>query len=114
MALAETFPGAVTVPSAARAGDVFGDMLAALASGEVDGVVDDDLVFVPLGDDPRFSLAFTVRTGNRWGVGVAKDRPELREELDSALAAVIADGRLEQVWRHWMPTLDYPFAAGTE
>jgi len=114
MALAETFPGAVTVAFGGESGDVFGDMLAALASGEVDGVVDDDLVFVPLDDDPRFSLAFTVRTGNRWGVGVAKDRPGLREEIDTALATVIADGRHEKVWRHWMPTLEYPFSAGAE
>ena len=114
MALAETFPGAVTVAFGGESGDVFGDMLAALASGEVDGVVDDDLVFVPLDDDPRFSLAFTVRTGNRWGVGVAKDRPGLREEIDAALATVIADGRHEKVWRQWMPTLEYPFSAGAE
>jgi polar amino acid transport system substrate-binding protein len=112
MALAETFPGAVTVAFGGETDDVFGDMLAALASGEVDGVVDDDLVFVPLDSDPRFELAFTIETGNRWGIGVAKDRPELLEEIDAALAAVIADGRLEQVWRQWMPTLEFPFPEG--
>lgn len=111
MALAQTFPGAVTVPFDGASGDVFGDMLAALSAGEVDGVVDDDLVFVLLDDDPRFELAFTVPTGNRWGVGVAKDRPELCAEIDAALAAVIADGRLEAVWQQWLPTLGFPFAA---
>lgn len=110
MALAETFPGAITVPFGGESDDVFGEMLAALESGDVDGVVDDDMVFVPLDDDPRFELAFTVRTGNRWGIGVAKDRPELLAEIDAALATVIADGRLATVWRQWLPTLDYPFA----
>lgn len=114
MALAETFPGAFTVAFGGESGDVFGDMLAALESGEVDGVVDDDLVFVPLDDDPRFSLAFTVRTGNRWGVGVAKDRPELRDEIDAALATVIADGRHAEVWQTWLPSLEYPFTPGAE
>ena len=38
-------------------------------------------------------MAFTIQTRNRWGIVVAKDRPELREEIDAALAAVIADGR---------------------
>lgn len=109
MALAETFPGAIPVPFGGESGDVFGDMLAALVAGEVDGVVDDDLVFVPLDNDPRFRLAFTVRTGNRWGVGVAKDRPELRDEIDAALAEVVADGRHRAVWERWLPTLDYPF-----
>ncbi|GAA3951224.1 ABC transporter substrate-binding protein [Actinomadura viridis] len=110
MALAETFEGAVTVPFGGETDDVFGDMLAALRSGEVDAVVDDDVVFVPLAEDPAFDLAFTVPTGNRWGVAVAKDRPEVLADLDGALAAVIADGRLEEVWRTWMPTLPFPLS----
>ena len=109
MALAETFPDVITVPFGGETDDVFGDMLAALAAGELDGVVDDDVVFVPLDSDPRFELAFTIATGNRWGIGVAKDHPELRDEIDAALAAVIADGRLELVWREWMPSLAFPF-----
>lgn len=113
MALAETFPGAITVPFGGQTDDVFGEMLAALESGEVDGVVDDDMVFVPLDDDPRFRLAFTVRTGNRWGIGVAKDRPDLLAEIDAALGTVIADGRLAEAWQRWLPTLDYPFAEGS-
>ncbi len=111
MALAETFEGAVPVAFGTDGSDdVYGDMLAALESGDVDAVVDDDVVFVPLGTgDPRFELAFTVQTGNRWGIGVAKDRPDLLAEVDAALAATIADGRHRQVWDAWLPTLDYPF-----
>ncbi|GAA2457577.1 ABC transporter substrate-binding protein [Actinomadura vinacea] len=108
MALAETFDGAVTVAFGGETDDVFGDMLAALRAGEVDAVVDDDVVFVPLAEDPDFEVAFTVPTGNRWGVAVAKDRPGLLAELDRALAAVIADGRLENAWRAWMPALPFP------
>ena len=108
MTLAESFEGAVTVPF--NSDHVYEDMLAALRSGEVDAVVDDDVVFVPLGEsDPTYELAFTVETGNRWGIGVAKDRPEVLAEIDGALAAVIADGRLHAAWTTWMPTLDYPF-----
>jgi polar amino acid transport system substrate-binding protein len=112
MALAETFAGATPVAfGAGGSDDVYADMLAALESGAVDAVVDDDVVFVPLGEsDPRFELAFTVRTGNRWGIGVAKDRGDLLAELDGALARVIADGRHRAVWERLLPTLDYPFA----
>ncbi len=110
MALAQTFTGAVTVPFGGASDDVFGEMLAAPSAGQVDAVVDDDVALVPFGDHPEYETAFTVATGNRWGIGVAKDRPELLAELDAALAAVIADGRLEQVWRQWMPTLAYPAA----
>lgn len=111
MALAETFAGAVLVGFGSDGSDdVYGDMLTALETGAVDAVVDDDVVFVPLGEsDPRFEMAFTVRTGNRWGIGVAKDRPEVRAELDGALARVIGDGRHRAAWDAWLPTLDYPF-----
>ncbi|MFF0447896.1 ABC transporter substrate-binding protein [Streptomyces sp. NPDC004609] len=110
MALAETFGGAVTVAFGGDTHDVFGDMLAALRSGEVDAVVDDDVVFVPLGEHPDFEQAFTVRTGNHWAVGVAKDRPGDLAALDGALARIIADGRLERAWAEWLPGLEYPFA----
>jgi polar amino acid transport system substrate-binding protein len=109
MALTETFDGAVPVAFGGDSGDVFGDMLAALRTGEVDAVVDDDVVFVPLGDDPDFDLAFTVRTGNRWGIGVSKERPGTLAELDGALGRVVADGRLAEAWAHWLPALEYPF-----
>jgi polar amino acid transport system substrate-binding protein len=110
MKLAVTFPGAVPVPFTGE--DVFGDMLAALRSGEVDAMVDDDVVTVPLGEDPAYDVAFTHPTGNRWGVGVAKDNPFLLADLNTALAAVVADGRLERSWRQWMPQLTFPLGAG--
>lgn len=113
MALALTFEGAEPVPFGAGSDDVYADMLAALKAGEVDAVVDDDVVFVPLGEsDPDFELAFVVRTGNRWGISVPKDRPEVLAELDGALGRVIADGRLRGAWETWLPTLDYPFDEG--
>lgn len=111
MALARTLDGALPVAFGGDSDDVYADMIAALGSGEVDGVVDDDVVFVPLGDsDPRFEVAFTVRTGNRWGIGVSKERPDLRAAIDGALERVIADGRHRAVWEAWLPTLDYPLA----
>jgi polar amino acid transport system substrate-binding protein len=112
MALAQTFREAVTVPFGGESADVYGDMLAALRSGTVDAVVDDDVVFVPLADSAEFDLAFTVATGNRWGLAVAKgNQALLAGALDDALAAVKADGRLRQAWRDWLPSLDYPFTA---
>lgn len=111
MALTETFTGAHPVAfGAGGSGDVYADMLAALEHGEVDAVVDDDVVFVPLGErDQRFELAFTVRTGNRWAIGVAKDRGAVLAELDGALGRVLADGRHRMAWQQWLPTLEYPF-----
>lgn len=107
MRLAETFPGAVLVPFAST-DDVFGDMIQAVRDGSVDAMVDDDVVTVPLGEDSDFRIAFTAPTRNRWGVGVAKTRPELLRLLDDALARVITSGRLEEAWTRWMPHLSFP------
>lgn len=108
--LANSFEGAVVVPFSGGSDDVYAEMLAALRAGEVFAVVDDDVVFVPLGDsDPTFELGFVVKTHNPWGIGVAKDLPELRSEIDGALGAIIADGRHRAAWEQWLPTLDYPF-----
>jgi polar amino acid transport system substrate-binding protein len=110
LALAESFEGAVVVPFGGDSDDVYAEMLDALRSREVDAVVDDDVVFVPLGEtDPTFELAFTVKTGNRWGIGVAKDRPDVLAELDGVLARIIEDGRHRKAWDEWLPTLEYPF-----
>ena len=115
MALVETFEGAVPVPFGAGSDDVYADMLAALLSEDVDAVVDDDVVFVPLGaTHPDYELAFTVQTGNRWGIAVAKDRPDTLAEIDGALVRLIESGRLRKVWEEWLPTLDYPFAVGPD
>ncbi|GAA1854876.1 substrate-binding periplasmic protein [Brevibacterium marinum] len=107
MALAETFTGAQLVPFG-PSDDVFGDMIQAVRDGSVDAMVDDDVVTVPLGDDPEFDIAFTEPTRNPWGVGVAKDDVLMLELLDTALAQVIADGRLAEVWARWMPHLPFP------
>nr|WP_237464830.1 ABC transporter substrate-binding protein [Leucobacter luti] len=112
MKLAETFPGAELV-SFGASDDVFSDMIEATRSGEIDGFVDDDVVMIPLGqEDPDFVEAFTVLTGNRWGIGVAPGNDALRGEINSALSAAVADGSLERVWTRWMPLLPFPLKPG--
>ena len=111
MALAETFEGAELVPFGGESDDVFGEMIDALRAGEVDGVVDDDVAFLALADDPGLEIAFTVPTRNEWGVAVSKARPEMRYALDGALTEVIRDGRLASCWESWLPGLTYPFGS---
>ena len=110
MRLARTFEGVDLVPFDGATDDVFGDMIAALRAGAIDGFVDDDVVMVPLGREPDLRLAFTVETRNPWGMGVRKGNGDLRERIDAALAAVKSDGRLRAVWSQWLPDdLEYPF-----
>lgn len=108
MALAETFAGAAVVSFDGSSADILGEMIAALRQGTVDAVVDDDVALLPLASDPDLEVAFTVPTRNPWGVAVAKDRGELRVELDEAIAAAIADGGIERAWQRWMPELSFP------
>lgn len=110
MKLAETFEG-VELVSFGASDDVFAEMIEATRSGEIDGFVDDDVVMIPLGkEDPDFVEAFTVMTGNRWGIGVAPGNDELRTEINEALEGAIADGSLAAVWKKWMPLLAFPLS----
>ena len=54
-ALAETFPGVDPVPFGGATDDVSATCSQALRNGEVDAVVDDDVVLVPLGEQPDFA-----------------------------------------------------------
>lgn len=111
MKLAETFPG-VELVSFGASDDVFGDMIEATRDGSVDGFVDDDVVMFPLAEqDPDFAEAFTIATGNRWGIGVAPGNDELRTAINGALNALIADGSLAAAWARWMPLLPFPLTA---
>ncbi|MDX3839741.1 substrate-binding periplasmic protein [Streptomyces europaeiscabiei] len=114
MALAETFPDVELVPFAGAGDDVLGDMVAALRLGEIDAFVDDDVALVPLAEQPDLRIAFTVPTRNAWGIGVAKDNGELLAALDTAVEAVTQDGRLEAVWKRWMPELAYLIAGAAD
>ncbi|GGX98638.1 amino acid ABC transporter substrate-binding protein [Litchfieldella qijiaojingensis] len=108
MQLAESFANAICVPFDGASDDVFGDMVLALRSGDIDALVDDDVALVPLeADDLR--IAFTVPTRNAWGAVVAKGNPERLARINVALDDIVADGSLRRVWQKWMPSLPYPF-----
>lgn len=108
MDLAKTFGDVELV--AFEGEDVFGAMIEATRSGEIDAFVDDDVVMLPLAEqDKDFEVAFTVKTRNRWAIGVNHDNHQLREAINKGLATTIENGSLEAVWKKWMPLLEFPF-----
>ncbi len=109
-ALAQTFTGAEVVAFAASGEDVLADLVAALRSGDVDAVVDDEVALQPLTDADDLEIAFSSPTANRWALAVAHHKPETRELLDNALAQAFASGAIHAAWQRWMPRLRYPFS----
>ena len=109
IALVENFPGATAVPYPGS-DKVLPEMLAALRSGEIDALIDDELVLlVAEAEEPNLRMAFSLPTQVPFAIGVAKDRLELSEKLDNALSALIADGTLAQLWEKWIPYKPFPF-----
>ena len=105
LALAETFPGVECVPFDGVSDDVFGDMLRALSTGEVDAVVDDDVAFIGIENThPGLRVAFTVPTRNSWGCALRLGEDDLKRRLDDG----IAQADLPTAWRDWLPSLSYP------
>ncbi|WP_374439205.1 substrate-binding periplasmic protein [Pseudomonas panipatensis] len=109
MALAETFDGCIRVPFSGESDDVLGDMVQALRDGRIDALVDDDVALVPLAEEADLTIGFSVATRNRWGIAVRKGNPAWLDQVDSALAALKADGELQRIWKKWMTSLPYPF-----
>jgi ABC-type amino acid transport substrate-binding protein len=102
-------PGAIAVEFAGDSDDVFGDMIAALRAGEVDGFVDDEPVLQALDAEAGdLSLALVVPCANPYAIAVRPQSTALRAALDDALGAVIARGELDAAWRRWFPRIAVP------
>ncbi len=108
MALAETWPGCRRIGFDGTSEDVFAEMIEALRNGEVDAVVDDQPAFGGLLADAAFRLAFTCPTGNRWGAALKLDATPLKQALDVSLRGLLDSGRLQRIWRRWLPEIDWP------
>lgn len=109
IALVETFSDAIAVPFPGS-DKVLPEMLAALRSGEIDAVIDDELVLiVPAEEDRSLRVAFTLPTQVPFGIGVRKGQIALRDALNETLEALMADGTMAQLWTKWIPWKPFPF-----
>ena len=110
IALVEDFPGAIAVPYPGS-DKVLPEMLEALRAGEIDALIDDELVLlVAESEDPNLRMAFSLPTQAQFSIGVAKSHPELSEKLDNTLTALIKDGTVEKLWQKWIPWKPFPFS----
>ena len=91
----ETYAKANT-PAGATVKDFPGaeDLFNALASGDIDAVLQDFPVnkYRALKAPEQFAVTETFKTGEQYGFAVAKDNPKLVAALDAALASVRQSG----------------------
>ena len=110
IALAATFADVKTVPFPGS-DRVLPEMLDALRSGEIDALIDDELVLiVPAETDSSLRVAFSIPTKVPFAIGVHKDQTALLNALNQTIDAIIADGTLAQLWTEWIPQKPFPFA----
>ncbi len=110
IALVDSFSGATAVPYPGS-DQVLPEMLAALRAGQIDALIDDELVLlVAAAEDPQLALAFSLPTQVPFGIGVSKDNLALLGKLQQTLAALIADGTMAQLWAQWIPWKPFPIS----
>jgi polar amino acid transport system substrate-binding protein len=79
----------------------------ALQAKSVDAVVNDLPVTAEIikeGPTRGFVIIDSIPTGEQYGIGIAKDRPELLKAVNGALAKIKADGQLKQIYDKWIST----------
>ncbi len=109
IALVSSFPNAVARPFPGS-DRVLPEMLAALRSGEIDALIDDELVLVvAAAEDANLLLAFTVPTRVPFAIGVSRGNGALVNALNATLDDLIADGTMAQLWAEWIPWKPFPF-----
>jgi len=110
IALAATFPGVTTVPYPGS-DKVLPEMLEALRKGEIDALIDDELVLVVAAEeDANLRIGFDVPTRVPFGIGVQKGNAGLHQAIESTLNQLIAEGTVTKLWEQWIPWKPFPFA----
>lgn len=89
---------------------VLQEMLAALRAGEVDAVVDDELVLITAAEaDPTLRIALTMETRQPFAIALRPDSEDLCTALNQTLDHLEADGTLKRLWETWIPWRPFPF-----
>lgn len=107
--LGKQFQGAELVPFPGT-DKVLQEMLAALRSGEVDAVVDDELVLITAAEaDPGLQIAVTLETQQPFAIALHPDSEALLNTLNLALDQLERDGTLKALWKKWIPWRPFSF-----
>jgi polar amino acid transport system substrate-binding protein len=108
--LTEVLPPDVEVQSFDCTDDVPQLMLEALRQGDIDAIVEDELVLMAAeAQDQTFRVAIQIPTQRPFGIGVVPGNRELLAALNDVLNQLLTDGTLAKLWGQWIPYKPYPF-----
>ncbi len=112
MRLAESFGAAELVGFDGSSDDVFAEMVAAVESGAVDAMVDDEPAFGAQLASGRFRIAHVAETQNAWGAACRLGDAGTVALLDDGIGRAIASGALGDAWRKWFGDKPVPGVIG--
>jgi polar amino acid transport system substrate-binding protein len=98
-------PKGITIKTYTDAPDAFTD----LEAGQITGVINDE----PSSEQevqnrPDLKVVQPIDTGEHYGLAVAKNRPDIRDAINTALKAIIADGTYKTIFQKYFPGVPVP------
>jgi polar amino acid transport system substrate-binding protein len=101
MRLAESFGAAELVDFDGSSDDVFAEMVAAVESGAIDAMVDDEPAFGAQLQSGAFRIAHVAETQNEWGAACRLGDEQMVTLLDDGIHLAIESGALADEWQRW-------------
>jgi len=98
-------PKGVQIKTYVNAPDAFTD----LEAGNITGVINDEPSSeAEVSSRPSLKVVEAIDTNEHYGIAVAKDRPDILAGINSALAAIIADGTYAKIYNKYFPGVPVP------
>jgi ABC-type amino acid transport substrate-binding protein len=85
------------------------DAFTDLEAGRLTGIINDEPSSISETQDrPSLKVVEPIDTGEHYGIAINPQNASLKPAIDAALAAMIADGTYEQLFKKYFPTLPLP------
>jgi ABC-type amino acid transport substrate-binding protein len=98
-------PKGIDIKTYTDAPDAFTD----LEAGQITGVINDEPSSQSeIENRPDLKVVQPIDTGENYGIAVAQNRPDILAAINSALAAIIADGTYKTIFETYFPGVPVP------